>query len=417
MRDAWERYGDLACLRVGARLLYVVAAPEHVQHVLITRRENYTKNAHRARPLIGFGLPASEGALWARQRKLLQPFFLARTMDGYFGPMRCAVDRAAARWRRFARRGLPVDLSDDALLIALDVITTALTGADLTDALAQLQGSIRVAVDYVSQRRHLVRVPAFLPSSRNLAFRRALAELDAFVASITADARAGSYPGSLIARWLELVDDGAMSAVQLRDEIVTLILAGHETSARSLAWTLYLLARHPDARDRLERELDERFADGPPTAAALRERSYLAQVVHESLRLYPPNWAFPREVAADDEIDGVRLLAGSAVMICPYYSHRHPDYWDRPDDFVPERFERGVASASRIKGAYYPFGVGPRTCTGNHFALLELQLALASLLRQFQAELVPGALITPEFAVALRPRGGLWMTVRPRGGA
>jgi cytochrome P450 len=199
----------------------------------------------------------------------------------------------------------------------------------------------------------------------------------------------------------------------VRDETVSLLLGGHESTAQALTWLLYLLDVHPEARARVLAEVDQ-FGDDPPGIADRGRFPFLSAAVQETLRLYPPFWSFPRHAAADDELGGYHVPAGATVMVCPYLTHRHPSLWDAPERFQPERFLGGTTQGARPRASYLPFGFGPRTCIGNHMATAEIVLASAALLRRFEIERVTHALAIPEFSTTLRPRGGIHVKLRRR---
>ncbi len=202
-----------------------------------------------------------------------------------------------------------------------------------------------------------------------------------------------------------------MSDQQLRDEVMTLFLAGHETTAVALSWTLYLLSQHPEVEAKLRSELDEVLGGRAPTLSDLPQLAYTRMVLDESLRLYPPAWVTERKALSEDEISGFHIPAGTTVVISPYATHRHPQFWPDAEIFDPERFQAGC-SAGRPRYAYFPFGGGPRQCIGNSFALLEAQIILAAIIQRYRLEFAPGWKVMPEPLVTLRPKGGLWMMVK-----
>ncbi|MBZ5712281.1 cytochrome P450 [Nannocystis pusilla] len=416
LHHMWRAHGDISCARVGTRLLYLVVHPDHIQHVLVTRRENYTKAMHRARPLIGDGLPASNGELWARQRKLLTPRFQVGALPQFAPPLRGAMERLLARWQAAAARGDELDLADEMIALTLDAILGSLLGERLDDEEARLRGAIRDAVDFVAASGQLFRVPLSWPTQRNRHFLAALAVIDEFVSrAIDAHrARPGDDP-DLLTFLLRHVGDGQDTPEVrrlIRDESVSLLLGGHESTAQALTWLLYCLDLHPEARARVMSEVDA-FGDALPVVSDRLRFPFLAAAAQEALRLYPPFWAFPRHVVADDELGGYLVPAGATVMLCPYLTHRHPALWDQAERFQPERFLGGVAQG-RARASYLPFGYGPRTCIGNHMATTEIVLATAALLRRFEVERVHHAPAVAEFSTTLRPRGGVRVQLRAR---
>jgi cytochrome P450 len=415
--DGWRTYGDLVCYRMGSKLVYLVVRPEHVAHVLIKNRDNYTKRAHRARPLIGDGLAASNGELWKRQRRLLQPHFTMQSVRDLSASMGEAANRAAERWERHAERGEPVDVAGEMLFFALDAICRTITGTEAQEDVQGLRSAIDEATGFVSTKSQVFRLPLALPTAANRRFKRALATIDAFVYGVIAQRRiSDTSQGNLLSALLRATGGGGAAIPQqlLRDEVVTLFLAGHETTARALAWTWYLLAQHPEAEAAIHAELDAVLGGRAATAADAPRLQTIERAFQEALRLYPPIWVFPREASADDALGGHVIPAGSTIMIAPYLTHRHPEFWDEPERFRPERFTTESSGHWTRHNSYYPFGLGPRACIGAQFALLEATIVLSTLMQRFQLRLAPGHVVEPDFASMLQPRGGLWMTIHRR---
>ena len=410
----WRAHGDTSCARVGLKLVYLVVHPDQIQHVLVTRRENYTKELHRARPLIGDGLPASNGELWARQRRLLTPRFQPAAMPRFAPPLRGAMERMLARWRDAAHAGATLELGEEMTALTLDAILGSLCGEGLDDRDGRLRAAIRESVAFVAASGQLFRVPLSWPTARNQRFTRALAVIDDFVhAAMTAHRGRDDGETDLLAFLLRAIGEAeSPEAAQrlVRDEAVSLLLGGHESTAQGLTWLLYLLGEHAEARARVLAEVDE-FGAALPTVADRARFPFLTAAAQEALRLYPPFWAFPRHTVADDELAGYLVPAGSTVMVSPYLTHRHPGLWEAPDRFQPERF---LGANQRLRASYLPFGFGPRTCIGNHMATAEIVLATAAILRRFELVRAEHGPIAAEFSTTLRPHGGLRVTLRER---
>lgn len=416
--EGWRTYGDLVCFRMGSKLVYLVVRPEHVAHVLVKNRDNYTKRSHRARPLVGDGLVASNGELWKRQRRLLQPHFTMQSIRGLSAGMSDAASRIAERWERHAERGDIVDIAEEMLFFALDTICRTIIGTEARDDAHGLRHAIDDAVGFVSTKRQVFRLPLALPTAANRQFKRALATIDAFVYDAIEHRRlSDTAGGTLLAALLRSAsqEDGAAIPQQLlRDEVVTLFLAGHETTARALAWTWYLLAQHPEVEAAIHAELGAVLDGRAATADDSPRLRTLACAFQEAMRLFPPIWGFPREASADDTLGGYLIPAGSTVMVSPYLTHHHPEFWDEPEQFRPERFAPEPAGRRAQHNAYYPFGLGPRACIGAQFALLEATIVLSTLMQRFQLRPVPGHVVEPDFGSMLQPKGGLWMRISRR---
>lgn len=417
-----NRYGDLVSVPLprGNRI-FVVTRPELVAQVLVGHQAGYRK-ARTYKPLtelLGNGLLTNEGADWARQRALVQPMFARRHLDAFAPAM---VDAAARTARGWADRAV-VDVAEEMSALTLDVVGRALFSTDLTGKAAAMGPALATVLEAFVK---VVRSPLFAlvpdyhrwPTPNRLRARGAEAHLRAVVDDLVARRRA--RPGhegteDLLDMLLAARDEAGapMAEQQVRDELMTFMLAGHETTANALSWTFMLLSQHPDARKCVEDEVDEVLSGRAATAEDVGKLEWTTAVISESMRLYPPAWMIEREAAAPDELDGVRVAPGAIVATPPYLIHRHPEHWPNPEGFEPERFLRDSAR-ERHRFAYLPFGGGRRQCVGSGFAMLEAVLMLATLTQRFRLDLVPG--FRPQLAptVTLRPAGAVPMTVHPR---
>ncbi|RZS45232.1 cytochrome P450 [Herbihabitans rhizosphaerae] len=419
------RHGDTVSMPVAPRTkFHVLSRPEHVAHVLVGNQANYLK-ARTYRPLtevVGNGLLTSEGEHWARQRRLVQPMFSRRHVVSFGGDMASAATRAVDTWADDAR----IEAATTMSALALDVVGRALFGADLTGDAAGVAPTMDLLMDrmirvtsnplfWITPNYHEWRTP-----NRRKA-DAAKARLDAIVDRMIADRKRrgsgdGDGDGDLLDMLLAARDaesGTAMSEQQVRDELMTFMVAGHETTANTLVWTFSLLSTHPEARRRLESEVDSVLAGRVPDADDADKLEWTNAVVSEALRLYPPAWTLEREAIADDEVDGVRIRAGSMVATPPWLVHRHPEHWTNPEGFDPERF-LPEAARGRHKFAYLPFGGGRRQCVGSGFAMLEAVLILAVITQRYRLDLAPGVRPRPDPMITLRPRGKVPMTVRAR---
>jgi cytochrome P450 len=413
-------YGDYARLRaIPGVWFYLLTHPEAVEHVLQKNHKNYRKPDVLTRPmglLVGQGLFTSEGDLWLRQRRLSQPAFhrqpLARLV-----PLMSAAAGDFVREREAAGPGQVVDLLDEMMRLSFRVASTTLFSTDVRDEDA-IRRAYRTAFEWLNHRiGSPVKVPLWLPTRRNRDFARARKVLDEVVLGlIEARRKSGQKRDDFLSLLLAAQDEETgvgMSDRQLRDEVLTLLTAGHETVGASLAWTWYLLGQHPRVQDDLADEARGRLGGRAPGADDLPHLPLARAAFEESLRLYPPAHGQPREAVEDDEIKGYRIAAKSVVALSQYVTHRHPDFWEEPEEFRPERFLPGRA-AGRHKFAYFPFGGGPRVCIGNSFALMEGPLVLAAVAQKFRVELVPGHPVVPDTTFTLRPRDGVKAVLRPR---
>jgi enediyne biosynthesis protein E7 len=415
-------YGDLTRHEADGETVYLLNRPDLARHVLKENWTNYTKERTpddaMLRPLLGDGLLTSSGEHWARQRRMCAPAFRRGEVLGFDAIIVEAATGLTARWRAAATAGRPVRVDHDLTALTLAVMVRAMLGADL-GAIGEGFGRAVDAVNrFVGHYVPGVDADPADTARRRAEYLRAQAFLDTVVRTIVAARQAAGDAGRrdlLGAMLVAMHDQGeaAMSATELRDQVLTIVMAGHETTAKALTWTLYLLDQHPRVAARLREEVDAALGGRPPTAEDLPALPYCRAVLEESMRLYPPVWLISRRAAGTDEIDGYHVAAGTLVCISPWVLHRHPKYWDDVETFAPERFIPGQA-ADRPSHLYLPFGGGPRICVGQHFAMVEAVLVLAVIVASLRLATVPGFVVEPEALVTLRPRNGLVMTVKAR---
>jgi len=417
LRWAAREYGDVVRFDAWPFIIHVLHHPDHIKHVLQDNNRNYWKGnlMRRVKPLIGEGLFTSEGDFWRRQRRLAQPAFHRQRIEGFTTIMSSAGARMLDGWETAAAKGTPIDLMEHMSRVTLRVVGQALFGVDLIGEAAGVGRAMLSALQFVSEEAFSL-FPSWLlvPTPRNLRFRRARAALDRVVLGIIDRRRGGSGGDDLLAMLMEARDEATgegMSDRQLRDEIMTLMLAGHETTAVTLAWACLLLAQHPEVGDRVRREVASVLAGRAPALADLSRLELTRRVIDETLRLYPPVAVISRETYAADEIDGYAIPAKSGVMLSPYVTHRHPAFWPDPERFDPGRFTPEQVAA-RPRFAYFPFSGGPRLCIGNEFALMEAQILLAMIMQRYRVEVAPGHTVQHEIRVTLRPRQPMLMVPR-----
>lgn len=411
-----RRFGDVVCFS-GMRVMYLLAHPDHVMHVLQDQHRNYPKGGmyNELRSSLGDGLLVSEGEQWRRQRRLAQPAFHKQRIGTFAKIMTEATEQMLERWRPYAAREQPLDILPEVMRLTLQVVGHTLFSTDLSGSANALRRALAVGRDHALRRmRSFVKLPDSIPTPHNLRFRLALRTGDKMIADLIAARRSGEVKADdLLGLLMEARDEEtgeAMNDRQLRDEAITIIVAGHETVSNALAWTWYLLSQHPAAETELRRELAAVLGGRTPTVEDLPRLQYTRRVLEESMRLFPPAWVILRKALADDEIGGYHIRANSTIFLCPFVTHRHPDFWERENEFDPERFSPEV-SAARPRYAYFPFGGGPRQCIGNNFAMQEAQLILATVAQKYSLRLVAGHPVVPDPSITLRPRYGLKMTL------
>ncbi len=415
-RHLASTYGDLVCSRIGAARTYVVFHPNHVEHVLQRNHRNYVKGflIGRTKVLVGEGLFSSDGERWRRQRRLIQPAFHHQRLRPLIHIMTEEIGRTLDGWQFRGRSGEPFDLAAEMHRLTLEVVGRALFGTELAADAAGFGAAALQALGFVSERAmSAFPPPLIVPTPRNLRFRRARRALDALVYRIVARRRAAAgNAADLLGLLLAARDEEtgeAMSDRQLRDEVFTFVLAGHETTALALTWAWYLLGGHPAVDERLRGEVTTVLRQRTPGPEDLPALAYTRMVLEEAMRLFPPLWAFPRQAIAEDVLGGHRVARRGVIAVVPWLTHRLPAFWPHPERFEPERFapER---TRERPRWAYLPFGGGPRQCIGEDFAMTEAVLALAMTAQRYRVTLVPDRAVVPEVRTTLRPRSGLWVT-------
>ena len=405
---------------------FLVSHPDGVRHVLRDNAGNYRKGAFfRSIALLqGQGLLTSEGESWQRQRRVAQPAFRQDGHGAVYGlVMAEEAQGIVSCWQGFARSGEPINVVAWMHRLTFRIAARALLGVgpdDLDDLGRQLQdvgGRLR---PFLASGMAGTWPPArWFPVEMRRRFRHAIADYHA-IAQRLIDERmaAGRGERGQVPNLLDLLlaahGNRDNKARQLREQVITFIGAGVETTAQALSWAWYLLARHAQCGNRLRAELDAELSGSVPQAVDLPRLSYTRMVVDEVLRLYPPAAVIPRQANAADNIAGFRVPRNARLLVSPYVTHRRADFWPQPERFRPERFAPGE-QASRHGFQYLPFGAGPRTCIGRQFAFTEMQLVLAALAQRYTLRLLPGRCAVPEMATTLGPRGGLWMTVHERG--
>lgn len=372
--------GDVALLRFGLRRIYLVSHPDLIEQVLTSRQfvKHYALRMNRR--LLGNGLLTSEGDTWLRQRRLIQPAFLRDRLTSYGPAMVEYAERCAAGWRDGDRRDAHAEMRE----LTMEIAARTLFGADVRGQGAAVAAALRdVMESFISRLFSLVVIPESFPTPANLRAARAIRRLDRLLYDIIEQRRRDGPGDDLLALLLHARDqDGSgMTDRQLRDEAMTLFLAGHETTALALTYTLHLLARHPQAQEALHREIAA-VGDRPVTPADLPRLSYTEKVALESMRLYPPAYIMGREAVAACELGGWPIPAGATLLMPQWAVHRDPRFWPDPERFDPGRWSEEM-QRRLPRFAYFPFGGGPRVCIGNHFALMELVLVLATLLRRW----------------------------------
>ncbi len=414
--QGWREQGDVVRFRLGGPFdAYLVVHPEGVDHVLREDNQNYGKvewhNA-RFRELLGNGLATSEGDRWLSRRRLLQPAFHRERIEGMVAVMVGATEEVAARWD-LVQPGDIIDMSREMMGLTLTIATRTLLGIDPAAEAPRMGPFIDESLRHIIRRlESLIAVPLGIPAPANRRFVAARRELDGFILGLIEARRADrSGPSNMLDILLDTRDAETgepLTTTDLRDEIMTMLMAGHESTSVALTWAWYLLAQHPDVFGALRSEVDAVLDGGVPTLEQLGQLHQTSMIIDETLRLYPPAWSTTRSPLHDDVIGGRRIPKGKIVIVSPYVTHRHPDFWPNPEAFEPERFRDGVPTGDN-RFSYFPFGGGPRQCLGLTFALTEAKIILAMLASRFHPALPPGHVARLDPQVTLRPLGGMPM--------
>ncbi len=419
-QEAYEQ--DILERKVFGRRLFLVNDPGAIKHVLIDNAANYQKTEITRRilePGLGKGLITSEGETWRRHRRTMAPAFDHRSIAAYTPVMTGAAEELLAEWTKLPA-ATPLDVSPAMMQVTLNIISRTMFSND-SDDIVSIMG--RSAGRYQAEMRPNImdmlgwpRWLAALPR-RNVA-QRTLGEFDHVIDRLI-DERTrnpGDYPKDLLARLVAARDEqtgGGMTAQEVRDQIITIFLAGHETTAMAMTWTWFLLSQHPAEEAKLHAELDAVLGGRAPTAEDLSKLTYSRMVVEESMRIYPPVHTMARAAIGEDTLLGRRIPKGSTVMIAPWLLHRHLKLWENPGRFDPERFSP-QASAARPRFSYLPFGGGKRICIGAAFALAEATILLATIAQRYSLRVVPGHPVEPQGLITLRARHGIKMLLTRR---
>jgi cytochrome P450 len=418
--DACARaYGDVVRLGFGRQSVYMISHPDQVEEVLVTNNRNFCKEPIQPRymlegALFGAGLVTSDGAFWLRQRRLAQPAFHRKRIESYAETMAAYTDRMLAGWRD----GQSLDIHEEMMRLTLEIVAKTLFDADVTGDAAQVGLALNVMMHVIAEQLSLpFQIPIYIPTPGNRRFVRAMRRLDELITEVICRRRAsGADTGDLLSMLLQARDDdgSGMTDQQLRDELVTMFVAGHETTALSLSWTWYLLAQHPEVEARLAEELEIVLGGRAPILADLPRLRYTEMVLKESMRLYPPAWILSGRIAVEDcRLGGYHVPAGTLLLLSPWVTQRDGRFFTEPERFIPERWEDDLEK-QLPRFAYFPFGGGSRMCIGQAFAMMEAKLLLAAVAQRFRLDLTPGQTIVPQPSITLRPKHGVKMTLMRR---
>ena len=409
-----QKYGDVSGMRIGKFRSLFINHPDLIEDVLVNNARLYYKGRilRANKYLFGEGLLTSEGDFWLRQRRLAQPAFHRARVNAYAATMAGYAEQLIATWRNGEER----DIHEEMMQLALRIVSKTLFDADVTRDAKEIGETLDVLLQIAANFGRTILVPLWVPSPRNIRAKLGIKRLEKVIYRIIAERRAnGRDTGDLLSILLHAQDeDGThMNDRQLRDETITLFLAGHETTANTLAWTWWLLAQNPAVEKKFHEELDGALGGRVPEVDDLPKLAFLNNVLTESLRLYPTAWGMARLAAEEHEIAGYPVRPGYGVAFAQWVIHRDARWFDAPLEFRPERWDNGLAK-QLPRFAYFPFGGGPRQCIGNTFALMEASVVLATIGQKFRFQLVPNHKVTPLASITLRPKNGIQVRLETR---
>jgi cytochrome P450 len=401
--------------------LYLLAHPDYAMHVLKDNAENYPRTPlvrSKWHMVVGDGLICIEGDFWKQQRKLAQPSFDPKLLQSFDGLIADETDRMLERWDRSAARGEAFDVAREMVHLALANLGGAMFSTDWRQEALVMADAVEFTIGYAYKLlTQPVVLPENVPTPENRRFKESRRTLEQIMERIIASRRGvDEQPKDLLGALLSARDaetGEGLSEYQVRSHLMTFMFGGHETVAVGLAWTWWLLSRHPEVLRQLEAEIDEKLQGERPTFENTRQLEYLTRVINESLRIRPPVWLMSRVPTQDDEIGGYHIPAGSQILVSSYVTHHHPEFWPNPEGFDPDRWLPEEV-AKRPKNAWFPFSGGPHQCIGGYFGLMEMQIVIPMILQRFELDLVPGCVVKPKPGITLGFENGLQMTLRRR---
>jgi len=411
-----REYGDVVGLRFGHRRVYLVNHPDLLEEILVTQSRHFIKNfALRINPLVfGKGLLVSEQEFWLKQRRLIQPAFSRNRLAGYSQVMIDATQSMLASWKPGETR----DIYTDMMRLTLAITARTLFDAEVDGDASEVSNALHLLQEnFLVRINSLLLLPIWVPTPQNLRLRRIIRKLDEIIFRFIRQRRQNPVEKpdllSILLQARDEDDGTGMTDRQVRDEAMTLFLAGHETTALALSWTWYLLAGHPEVEEKLQAEVDGVLAGRVPTFEDLPRLKYAEKVIQESMRYYPPVYLIGREAIDECVISGFRVKKGTTLLMSQWLIHRDPRFFEQPEKFIPERWTEEFAR-TMPKFAYFPFGGGPRLCIGNTFAMMEMVLVLADIAQRFRFTAKAGHDVTLWPSFTLRPRNGIPATLVER---
>ena len=415
-----KKMGSIYKFNVGRHEIIYLAEPTYIRHMLQTNYKNYVKNFFydELKVILGKGLVTSEGEYWRKHRKMIQPAFHHKQIRQFQQIMVDSTKKLILQWEKYALEKTPVNIEYDMRDLTLEIVVKCLFSQDTNIFSKDASYAVNIVLEWSKKRMEsFVKMPKWIPAKSNREFHEAFSFLQSVIKNIIQNRRKmNSRPDDLLTSLVELTDEESnvgMDDQQLFDEILTLFIAGHETTAHTMVWTWYLLSLHPQVREKLQNELDSVFTGNKFSSDMIPHLQYCKMVIQESMRYIPSVWGIGREALEDDTIDGFVIPKGATVGVSIFQMHHQPDYWENPEGFDPERFHPDIVN-NLNKWVYMPFGAGPRMCIGNAFAMMESQIILSIISKQFQLNLRREIPVEFESGITLRPKNAMLMDVIKR---
>lgn len=421
--EAWQTYGDIFEVQIGPKKLVFVLHPDHVRHITIENPRNYEKLESYdgvRKYVIGDGIVTSTGELWKRQRRVMSPFYTPRGVQEFFDIFLRDTVGMTQRWEAMADDHAEIEMFDEMALVTASIVLKAIFSTESDQDILKIKECVETMIGFAGGGvPNPFKLPDWVPTEANLAYHKSRKIVHEYINTVL-DTRLqmdpSAYPNDLLSKLITAEDPETgerMTRELLRDEALTNFFAGYETSARSMSYAWYALAKNPDIRAKLHEELDHELDGKDYSLDTFKRLPYTLRVIKETLRLYPPAPMYAKDVIEDDVIDGYTIEKGSITLLLPYFTHRHPDFWEDPLRFDPDRHVP-EAEKARHPQVYHPFGAGQRVCLGSHFSLLETHVMLAILARRFDPQFIPN--YEPQFQIVglLEIDNGLPMTLKKR---
>jgi cytochrome P450 len=421
LESLFKSYGDICTFRLATNKIVALTHPHHVKHVLQQRAHNFTRSttAHKmARNIFGNGLATVEGgAVWRRQRRLMQPSFHYQRVASMSDHMVTVINERLQRWDQASVDGEVLDINEEMRRLTLRVVARALFALDEEKVVDRFANAIETLDHELTAYMRFPLLPLSVPTAGHRRFRESQQIVEEIIDYVITDHLVNDHDrGDLLSMLIQTVDEDTgerMTDLQLRDEVFVMLFAGHETGANILTWVFYRLGLHADIQKRVQQEVDHELDGRSPTLADTTKLVYTRCVIDEALRMYPQQWQGWRRCIEEDEIGGYRIPAGTDIFFSSYHMHRHPDFWDDADSFRPERFTPDEV-ARRDRSSYIPFGSGQHLCIGNQFALTEMLLVLASAIQRYRIDLASDEQIEPQPLITLGPDKPVRVRLVPR---